>query len=287
MKTATRYVKFILDAKGYVSKSIRLLLQAATYADQPIRQKYHFHNSYELIFIRKGAIRLTVEQKQYIMSAGSLAIISCLENHSTEILSKEYERYYILIYSNRLDAVVSDAALSSIFRNRPFAFNHVVDMTASFDAIDRCFRAIIDEYNQPKDYSRLLLTSYLNEILVHVFRTVPSDFASVSGNALQEIYRIQIYIEHNFSSEIRISDLANENYISPQYLSRCFKSQTGFSPKQYLTNIRLKNAKDRLLHTTLSVHEISFQCGFSDVNNFIRVFKKHTGMTPYKFRLLK
>ena len=145
--------------------SIRLLLQAATYADQPIRQKYHFHNSYELIFIRKGAIRLTVEQKQYIMSAGSLAIISCLENHSTEILSKEYERYYILIYSNRLDAVVSDAALSSIFRNRPFAFNHVVDMTASFDAIDRCFRAIIDEYNQPKDYSRLLLTSYLNEIL--------------------------------------------------------------------------------------------------------------------------
>lgn len=155
--------------------SIRLLLQAATYADQPIRQKYHFHNSYELIFIRKGAIRLTVEQKQYIMSAGSLAIISCLENHSTEILSKEYERYYILIYSNRLDAVVSDAALSSIFRNRPFAFNHVVDMTASFDAIDRCFRAIIDEYNQPKDYSRLLLTSYLNEILVHVFRTVPSD----------------------------------------------------------------------------------------------------------------
>ena len=287
MKTATRYVKFILDAKGYVSKSIRLLLQAATYADQPIRQKYHFHNSYELIFIRKGAIRLTVEQKQYIMSAGSLAIISCLENHSTEILSKEYERYYILIYSNRLDAVVSDAALSSIFRNRPFAFNHVVDMTASFDAIDRCFRAIIDEYNQPKDYSRLLLTSYLNEILVHVFRTVPSDFASVSGNALQEIYRIQIYIEHNFSSEIRISDLANENYISPQYLSRCFKSQTGFSPKQYLTNIRLKNAKDRLLHTTLSVHEISFQCGFSDVNNFIRVFKKHTGMTPYKFRLFK
>ena len=287
MKTATRYVKFILDAKGYVSMSIRLLLQAATYADQPIRQKYHFHNSYELIFIRKGAIRLTVEQKQYIMSAGSLTIISCLENHSTEILSKEYERYYILIYSNRLDAVVSDAALSSIFRNRPFAFNHVVDMTASFDAIDRCFRAIIDEYNQPKDYSRLLLTSYLNEILVHVFRTVPSDFASVSGNALQEIYRIQIYIEHNFSSEIRISDLANENYISPQYLSRCFKSQTGFSPKQYLTNIRLKNAKDRLLHTTLSVHEISFQCGFSDVNNFIRVFKKHTGMTPYKFRLLK
>lgn len=77
--------------------SIRLLLQAATYADQPIRQKYHFHNSYELIFIRKGAIRLTVEQKQYIMSAGSLAIISCLENHSTEILSKEYERYYIFI----------------------------------------------------------------------------------------------------------------------------------------------------------------------------------------------
>ena len=263
--------------------STDLLLQAASFSNQPILQKNHFHNSYELIFVRKGSIRLTVEQKQYIMTPGSLAVISCLENHSTEILSEEYERYFVLIFSNRLDSVVPDGTLSSIFRNRPSSFCHMIDMSNHFQEIDNCFRKIVQEYNNPNEYSRLLLSAYLIEVLVDVFRTHPSVF----GKIQQEILRMQIFIEQNYSKDIRISDLATEYFISPQHLSRCFKMQTGFSPKQYLTNTRLKNAKDILLHSDISVQDVAFQCGFSDVNNFIRVFKRQNGLTPYKFRQTK
>ena len=67
-------------------------------------------------------------------------------------------------------------------------------------------------------------------------------------------------------------------------MTRCFKEYTGFSPHEYLTQLRVYNAKYLLKATDLSIEDISQQTGFSDSVYFIQVFKKIEGITPSKFR---
>ncbi len=77
---------------------------------------------------------------------------------------------------------------------------------------------------------------------------------------------------------------ARDFYLSPSYVSHAFRDRTGYSPKQYLVLCRLFYARELLLTTTQSVSQIAVRCGFGEVNNFIRTFRKHTDTTPAKYR---
>ena len=66
---------------------------------------------------------------------------------------------------------------------------------------------------------------------------------------------------------------------------RKFKETYGVSPIDYLLRIRTEQAEDFLLHSQLSIAEISLMCGFNDPGYFCRTFKKQTGVTPTKYRI--
>lgn len=263
---------------------IRLLAQRAKYSETQIPLDLHFHDSYELLYVRDGMSKLSIGNREYILQRGSLAFISCQEDHSITILSSDYQRYYVLIFNDKLDIVTGNPRLSSVFRNRPNSFSHVFDMRDYADEIDSRFASIIYEFEHPQKYSDDLLCLYIREILIYSYRVNPNGFYIINDPIYSEIYRIQKYIENHYKSDIKISEIASDNFISIHYLSKCFKKQTGLSPKQYLTNTRLAHAKHLLTHTQLSVKDVAIQSGFTDVNNFIRTFRENTGITPHKYR---
>jgi len=81
-----------------------------------------------------------------------------------------------------------------------------------------------------------------------------------------------------------VDSLANRVRLSPSRLSQLFKAETGMSPMQYLRTLRMRQAEDLLQTTFLSVKEIAFLSGASDVSHFVRDFKRHFGLTPSEFR---
>lgn len=96
--------------------------------------------------------------------------------------------------------------------------------------------------------------------------------------------RIKEYIDKNYTRDIPLSEIANQLYISPHYLSHIFKEETGYSPISYMIRRRIGEAKRLLLTTGLSVQEISREVGYENSNYFSMVFKKIAGESPSRFR---
>jgi len=92
------------------------------------------------------------------------------------------------------------------------------------------------------------------------------------------------YIASQVHRSINLNDSAEYARLSPCHFLRIFKKYMNCSPYQYLINYRINNAK-RLLHNTkLSVQEIAYASGFNSVPHCIQIFKKHTNLSPEKFR---
>ncbi len=83
---------------------------------------------------------------------------------------------------------------------------------------------------------------------------------------------------------ITVTDLANKTSLSPRQLNRKFNDAFGMSAQDFLTKTRIQTSSDALLNTASSIAEIAHQFGFCDQSAFTQAFRKHTGITPLKFR---
>jgi AraC family transcriptional regulator len=92
------------------------------------------------------------------------------------------------------------------------------------------------------------------------------------------------YINANLERNLSLLELAELVQMSPHYFARLFKQSTGISPHQYMLTCRIEKAQKLLTKQDLSLAEISLQVGFHDQSRFTSMFRKHTGVTPKKYR---
>lgn len=92
------------------------------------------------------------------------------------------------------------------------------------------------------------------------------------------------YLNDNYRKDISLDDVSREVNINPYYFSKRFKEETGVNFIDFLTNIRIKKAKELLEDPKLSIKEICTMSGYSDPNYFSRIFKKIENVTPSEYR---
>jgi YesN/AraC family two-component response regulator len=105
-----------------------------------------------------------------------------------------------------------------------------------------------------------------------------------NGQILRSVQEVLQFIEDHFYKDIGLEMIAEKVDLSPNYLSAIFKQTTGSSFIDYVTELRMKKAKENLRDLNVSVYEIAEVIGYSSSQYFSRVFKKHTGMTPSAYR---
>lgn len=116
-------------------------------------------------------------------------------------------------------------------------------------------------------------------------RLSSSSFVSVKPSCdSRRVQKVQDYINSHYKDEIRLNDLAELAGMTPTAFSRFFKLRTGRSVSDYVIDVRLGHASQMLVNSALSVAEICYSCGFNNVSNFNRIFKKKKVHTPKLFR---
>lgn len=100
----------------------------------------------------------------------------------------------------------------------------------------------------------------------------------------KQIIRAVDYIICNIHSRVLLADVAEYLKISPAYLSRLFKNETGIVFGEYVNKIKIEEAASLLLYTEYNDTEISNLLAFSSQSYFIKMFKKYIGMTPKQYK---
>lgn len=112
-----------------------------------------------------------------------------------------------------------------------------------------------------------------------------SSFAKIAvEDDSRRVLKVKNYISKNYMEEIRLAQLAEIAGMSPSAFSRFFKLHTGRNLSDYIIDIRLGYAARKLVDTNHSISEISFECGFNNLSNFNRIFKRKKGYSPSEFR---
>jgi len=92
------------------------------------------------------------------------------------------------------------------------------------------------------------------------------------------------YVKANYDREISLGGIAGELQINMTYLSRLFKKNTGKNFMDYLIDLRIERAKQMLTGSADTVQRIGENVGYINTQSFIRIFKKHVGVTPGQYR---
>ena len=127
----------------------------------------------------------------------------------------------------------------------------------------------------------------LKELLIRLVQSQHLQQVSVEAGHNSNHTRLQYmlhYIHENITEKILVNTLCRKAYLSRNAFFKLFKEQFGVTPLEYINNERIKLAKQLLASSGQSITQTALQCGFTDVNYFVRTFRKIEGITPGSYQ---
>lgn len=137
---------------------------------------------------------------------------------------------------------------------------------------------------QRRDFLGQLESHYLATGLILSVLQGYSRGSSDSPDQPEFLNWITSFMSLHLSEPLTVSDMAARAGLSSSRFSQVFRNRFGRPPHQFLMHLRIQRAQDLLHHTSLTMRDISAQCGFSDVHHFAKTFKRLSCQTPGSYR---
>lgn len=251
----------------------------------------HNHEVFELNYVEHApGVRRIVGDSNEVIGEYDLVLITSAElEHVWEqntCTSEEIREVTIQFYADLSDEGFLSA--NPFYTVRKMMLEARKGLVFSLGDIMRVY-PLIDSLSSVKEgfYAVTQFYTILYELSKsNKYRTLASSsYAKVDvASDSRRVLKVKNFIAKNYMDEIRLNMLADIAGMSPSAFSRFFKLHTGRNLSDYIIEMRLGYASRMLVDTTKGVAEICYDCGFNNLSNFNRVFKKKKGCSPSEFR---
>lgn len=250
----------------------------------------HKHEEIELNFVENctGARRIVGDSIE-VLGQYDLALVGSNLEHTWEqnVCQAQKVREITIQFEPNLfgDTLLGKSQMKSIQQLLENAHNGIA---FGISAIMRIYNRLEEiTKTQPGFYRVMKLLEILYELSIDddYHKLASSSFANVHVTTeSRRVRRVEEYIDQNFKQEIRLQTLAELAGMTASAFSRFFKLRTGKTVQEYIIDVRIGHAARELVDSSMSIAEICIDCGFNNISNFNRIFKKKKGCSPSLFR---
>ncbi|MCR5032549.1 MAG: AraC family transcriptional regulator [Lachnospiraceae bacterium] len=284
------------DEITFVHNYPGLFLEEAVRHENFSMSRRHYHESVELYFLLEGERFYFVEQDTYRLSSHMAMLVGRNRIHKTSMTgANPYHKRFLLQFDPQLYSPVLESVGLPSWDKIEEKYGAVASFAdEDWDVICRLIEHSKQLSSSPATQDSPLIRLHSLELLALFLKNRSScksmGYKNADGDLMvqtgmyQIVHEVARYLQQHCTEKVSLDELADLFYVSRSYLTRIFRSVTGFTITEYLTYLRIQKAQFLLSSTSFTITDIAELTGFGNVTYFERVFRSTTGSTPRAYR---
>lgn len=241
----------------------------------------HIQKCDEISYIISGEAIFYNDDKPQKVKAGDIHLIGKDEKHKI-VVEKDSNFRYVCIGLEISSASASYKVLDNIFHSGSITKIKAVDEIRTL--VSLLMNELYTKSLFHEDMVEMLVMQILTLIYRKIVLGINLDLKSADTPSSNAIYEIMRFIDSNLLTINNVEEIADELSYSKYYISHVFKEKTGLTVLNYITKRKIDIAVDLLKSNKLKMSEIAEKLNYESTQSFSKMFKKHIGMSPLKFK---
>ncbi len=265
--TAIEYLNFEGKYKDYVEK----------------------HDFWELCFVEKGKIELTIEDESQTVEEGSLILIPPEKNHSYHTISEEENKVFVICFQCFSQALSPLAEIKFEINSENYDYMRKI-ITESLATFRTNENELLEVVKTPVIGGQQMIILHLECLLINFLRILASKensnivFLNEDNFYENLVDAIISYLQYNIDEKLSLDEICDKFSYSKSFLCKTFKIQTGDTIISFFNKMKIQEAEKLLKGTDQNVTTIAYSLGFQEVKYFDYTFKKYVGVSPATYR---
>lgn len=273
-------------------ESFPVLIRKLTLAEQDNDpERFHYHDFCEITYVQSGFGSYFINGTEYEVEPGDIIIFNQVEPHGWIVTERVME---VLVLTFAPEVVADPGSSSEDEYLKPFFYlgSHFQNLISSTDYRTAEIHDIMDEIAKEsrfreKGYEGMIRSDILRilTLLIRHYEKEDMTFDISLNDKKRSMKRLEqaiYYINSHYTEPVTLEEVSALAYMSPNYFSSYFKNVTNKKFSEYVTMLRLNRVQELIMTTDRTVTSIAMECGFRNMSNFYRLYKKHVGPLPQR-----
>lgn len=214
---------------------------------------------------------------EYVARAGEALFVPSGVMHGGTPFDAEYECLVFEADTYLRQCMMLEDQTAEIITNVHMPEPTVLNENSEFKGL---IETVFSELRSKREGYRLKVRGAVLQLFGELVRNGGGGISHHNKRRLGNLKNALTYIEKHYSEQISLDELAQASSMNSRYLCRFFREMTHKTPIEYLNYYRIERACEQIATTNDSLTDIALSCGFCDLSYFIKVFKRHKGITP-------